>query len=64
MVIGVALIGVIGVGCIAAIIGSIITDLPATRPLTRIEAGSIIILLSRSKLTLWKILLASAPVGA
>jgi hypothetical protein len=64
MVIGVALIGVIGVGCIAAIIGAIITDLPATCPLTRHRSRFDHHFVKSIEIDAIEILLASAPVGA
>jgi hypothetical protein len=64
MVIGVALIGVIGAGSIAAIIGAIITDLPATRPLTRHRSRFDQHFVKSIEIDAMEKLLASAPVGA
>jgi hypothetical protein len=50
MVIAVALIGVIGAGSI----GAIITDLPATRPLTRYRSRFDHHFAKSIELTLWK----------
>jgi hypothetical protein len=60
MVIAVALIGVIGAGSI----GAIITDLPATRPLTRYTGRFDHHFVKSIEIDAMERLLASAPVGA